>query len=108
MSAICVPVVAFAADKKLVDLINLITTYLGYIMGLFMVFAVVVFVYYVIKYFIMPNEDRKEAGNYVMYSIIGFFVIASFWGLVNIVKNTFALDNSGGQSWSQLNSIFPR
>lgn len=29
-----------------------------------------------------------------MWSIIGFFVILSFWGIVNIVTNTFKLDSN--------------
>jgi hypothetical protein len=28
-----------------------------------------------------------------MYGVIGFFVMLSFWGLVNIIDNTLKLDN---------------
>jgi hypothetical protein len=37
---------------------------------------------------------KKEAGLYVMWSVIGFFVMLSFWGLVNILMNSFKLDNN--------------
>lgn len=107
------PLVAFAqasvppSGKNLTWLIGLITYYLNLALGLMMGVALVMFVFYVIKYFIMPNEDRKEAGSYVMYSLIGFFVILSFWGLVNIVQNTFGLQNERNSNWSQIYSIFP-
>lgn len=74
-----------------------------------MAVAVVVFVYYVIRYFIISTENRKEAGPYVMYSVIGFFVILSFWGLVNILLNTFGFQNGyQPQTWQSLQSIFPQ
>lgn len=103
------PSVTLASGKTLASLINLIIGYLNVILVLLMGFAVVVFVYYVIKYYIMPNENRAEAGYYVMYSIIGFFVILSFWGLVNILQNTFSLKNEDNRpsSWASLNSLFP-
>ena len=66
-------------------------------------FAVVLFTWFVIQYYIKPNEDRKNAGQYVMYSIIGFFVILSMWGLVNILSNTFG--GLGNSDSSTLNNI---
>lgn len=106
------PIVAFAdinTPRDLSDLIGLIMDYLNMALGLLMGVAVVLFVFYVVKYFILPNEDRKQAGNYVLYSVIGFFVILSFWGLVNIVQGTFGLRGSTGPgTWNQIENIFPR
>lgn len=94
----------------LCTLIERVIGYLNQILFLLIGLAVVVFVYYIFKYFIQPNENRAEAGKYVMYSVIGFFVILSMWGLVNILQNTFGLGNSGYSptSWSQISNIFPR
>lgn len=96
--------------NTLCSLIDSIIGYLNQILFLLIGLAVVVFVWYVFKYFIQPNEDRKQAGMYVMYSVIGFFVILSMWGLVNILQNTFGLGNAGAApaSWSNIQSIFPR
>lgn len=95
---------------NLCTIINLIVGYLSQILFLLMAVAVVMFVWNVIKYFIRPDADRKEAGNYVMYSVIGFFVIMSLWGLVNILGNTFGLGNENNQpqSWQSFSNIFPR
>jgi hypothetical protein len=70
-------------------------------------FAVVAFVFYVIKYFITANDKRSEAGQYIMYSMIGFFVILSMWGIVNILVNTFELDSNSPSSWSDIKQLFP-
>ena len=59
--------------------------------------AVVTFIWNVYKYFIVADpENRGEASKYVMFSVIGLFVILSFWGLVNIVSNTLNLDTNPG------------
>jgi len=55
--------------------------------------AVVVFVWNVYKYF-FTEQDKTEAGKYVMYSILGFFIILSFWGFVAIISNTLDIPNA--------------
>ncbi len=94
----------------LCTLIERVIGYLNQILFLLIALSVVVFVYYVFKYFIRADSDKKEAGSYVMYSVIGFFVILSMWGLVNILQNTFGIGNSGysHSSWTDISNIFPR
>ncbi len=84
---------------SLCTLMNQVIQYFNWALVLLMGFAVLMFTWYVIKYYVLPNEDRKEAGQYVMYSVIGFFVILSLWGLVNILSNTFGgLGNSSNKN----------
>ncbi|MEI8249218.1 MAG: pilin [Candidatus Taylorbacteria bacterium] len=103
------PVVTFAAARTLNDLVYKIVGYLNHALVLLMGVAVVIFVWNIIKYFIRSDEDHKEAAPYVMWSVIGFFVILSFWGLVNILQNTFGLQNSNNKpySWSEFSNLFP-
>lgn len=95
--------------KTLKDLIYVIIDYLNTGLFLLMGVAVIMFVYYIIKYFVRPDADRKEAGYYVMYSVIGFFIILSFWGLVNILQNTFGLQNETHRpaTWTSFTNLFP-
>jgi Type IV secretion system pilin len=94
----------------LCSVINLVIGYLNQALVLLIGLSVIVFVYYVFKYFIKSNEKRSEGNMYIMYSLIGFFVILSMWGLVNILQNTFGLGNSGyaHRSWTEISNIFPR
>jgi heme/copper-type cytochrome/quinol oxidase subunit 4 len=64
--------------------------------------AVVVFVFNVYRYFFMDRENNKERGMYLLWSIIGFAVIICFWGLVNVVANTFNLDKSAPSFFGNL------
>jgi hypothetical protein len=110
IAALIFPAVAFAATSKtLRDIIAQITDYLNDILFLLMGVAIVLFVFYVIKYFFRPDANRAEAGQYVLYAVIGFFVILSFWGIVNILQNTFGLQNENNRpaSWQSFSNLFP-
>lgn len=108
-TALVVPFVALAATKTLATVIDLITYYLNRVLLLLMAVAVVMFVFYIIKYFIRADADRTEAGKYVMYSVIGFFVVLSFWGIVNVLQGTFGLGNENYRpsTWESFTNLFP-
>jgi predicted cobalt transporter CbtA len=60
--------------------------------------AFIVFLYGVARYFIIggANEGDREIGRqYILWGLIGFVVIISVWGIVNIIINTFGLTNTG-------------
>lgn len=70
----------------------------GLLVPVLMAVAFLVFIWGVYNYFILgaDNEDkRKEGRKFVFWSIIGFAVIFSVWGLVGIVGSTFGLSPGG-------------
>jgi len=67
---------------------------LNAVIPVLIVLGVVYFVWGVITYVISSDEEAKKAGrNRIIYGIIGLAVIVGLWGLVNILKNTFGLNN---------------
>ena len=97
LSTILIPAISFAQQKDLNYLVKLFVGYLNVAVYLIMALAMLMFVWNVYKYFIYGSDDvssKKDAGLYVMWSVIGFFVILSFWGLVNILKNSLKLDDN--------------
>lgn len=96
------PSLTFAQSKSLKDLAQLVAEYLNIALSLIIGLAVVVFVWNVFIYF-FTEKDKTEAGKYVLFSVIGFFVILSFWGIVAIFINTLKLDN---RQPSSLPSLF--
>lgn len=59
--------------------------------------AFLVFIFGVFQYFIQggADEEKRESGKSLMlWGIIGFFVMVSVWGLVNILRGTFRLENN--------------
>jgi hypothetical protein len=61
-----------------------------------LIFAVafVVFLWGVFQYFIYGGADetaQEKGRSLILYGLIGFFIMVSLWGLVNILSNTFGL-----------------
>lgn len=57
--------------------------------------AFIVFIWGVFQYFIAGghDEEKREKGRgLMMYGLIGFFVMVSVWGLVNILTGSFNLN----------------
>ena len=51
------------------------------------------------------KKKRTKMKNTMIYGIIGLFVMISFWGIVNILINTFELDTSPYVSVPYFDSI---
>lgn len=63
----------------------------SYLIPVLFAVAFIVFLFGVYKYFIQgaaSDEDRKSGRQFVLWGIIGFVIITTVWGLVNIVKDT--------------------
>jgi len=57
--------------------------------------AFLVFIWGVFQYFILSkgSDDGQEKGrNLMIYGLIGFFVMVSVWGIINLLVGTFGLD----------------
>lgn len=58
--------------------------------------SVIVFIVGVIR-FIASGDDsgkREEGRNFILYGLVGLFVIVSVWGLVGVLQGTFGLGNT--------------
>ncbi len=65
------------------------------IVSLLITIAMIGFIWGVIQMFINPNneEARKQGKSYVIWGLVGLFVIISVWGLVAVLTNTFGISN---------------
>ena len=97
--ALALPLVSLAAINNVSDVGSfIINTINNVIVPVLFAVAFIVFLWGVFKTFILGanDEEAKTNGkNLMLYGLIGFFVMVSLWGLVNILTNTTALDNSG-------------
>jgi len=81
----------FSLAATITNIIN------GVLVPLVFAIAFLVFIWGVFKYFIQggdSDEKRGEAVKLMLYGIIGFFVMVSVWGLVNILVGTFNLNSN--------------
>lgn len=55
-----------------------------------MALAVFIFLYKVFLYIQTEGVEKKQAGrDFMLWGIIGIFVMVSLWGLVNVLRRTF-------------------
>ena len=66
----------------------------GRIMPLLILAALVLFMFGVVKTFFWNSGAGKEEGKFfILWGIVALFVMVSVWGLVNVLRGTFSLDN---------------
>ncbi len=85
------------ASGTLGGLINQVITLINLLVPLVFAIAFIVFLFGVFQYFIAGagnDEKRKEGRNFIMYALIGFVVMVSVWGLVNLLSGSFTFGSS--------------
>lgn len=71
---------------------NIINNIIPFLVGL----AVFIIIFGILGYISSAanEEKRTEAKNFILWGVIGVFLMLSVWGLVTILLNTFNLNNS--------------
>lgn len=94
------PLVSFAAINNVSDVGNfIINTINNVIVPVIFAVAFIVFIWGAFSTFILGanSDDVKAKGkNLMLYSLIGFFVMVSIWGLVNMLTGTAGFGNNSG------------
>ncbi|MDB5264742.1 MAG: hypothetical protein JWN64_313 [Parcubacteria group bacterium] len=93
---VSMPLVTFAQKIDATNVSSLITSFVSFLNRVLvpLIFAVafIVFLFGVFNYFIAgaANEEKRADGvKFITFGIIGFAVMISLWGLVNLLVNTF-------------------
>jgi len=89
------PFLALAATTGINSVLSLVASVLNAIVPIIISIAVVWFLWGVFQYVIASDpEEKTGARNHMIWGIIGIFVMVSVWGIVNLLKDTFNLNNS--------------
>ncbi len=96
LSILAIPVLA-ATPKNFKELVD--NVFIGGILQplvpLLIGLGVVVFIYGVLILMFSEDGEKKEEGKqYMLWGIIGIFVMVSVWGLVSILSGSFGLNNT--------------
>ncbi len=76
----------FTIIDKLQSILNRIVPFLIAVM-------VVLFVWGVVQYSTAADEEKQEkARKFIISSLIGLFIVVSFWGLIKLLDKTLGLD----------------
>ena len=98
-SAFLLPVAAFAQGQRDVSSDNIanliaqvnaiINTIIPFLVGI----AVLIIIWGVFNYISGAGDEEKraQAKQYIVWGVVGVFIMLSVWGLVNVLVNSFAL-----------------
>lgn len=93
------PVFAFAASSTVGSVLATLIGYLNYIVPALITIAVVYFIWGVISFMTSSDEEAKKLGRTkIINGLIGLFIIVAFWGVIGLVKRSFDVGNSTGDS----------
>lgn len=84
------PMLVFSeSGGGIVGIISIFNNILSMIIPVLVTLAVVYFIWGVIQYLLVGNEEKKKKAKEVIFSgLIGLFVIISFWGIIRVISNT--------------------
>jgi hypothetical protein len=97
--AALVPVLSFAQNAPIARTIDGFLDYILYLAGralpLLILAALVLLLFGIVRTFFFNSDEgkRAEGKSFVLWGIIALFVMVSVWGLVNILRGSFMLDN---------------
>ncbi len=99
--AALLPAIAFAAQINNINDIGafIVTTINSLIVPVLFAIAFVVFLFGAFQAFILghnSDDAHKKGKNLMLYGLVGFFVMVSVWGLVNILTGTIGFGNTNG------------
>ena len=102
-TAFALPLVSLAATLNNVSDVGsfIINTINNVLVPVIFAIAFIVFLWGAFQTFILgaTNDTTKEKGKSLMlWGLVGFFVMVSVWGLVNVLTGTIGFGNSSGPS----------
>lgn len=96
-AAFMLPLLAAAQVDSLQDLGSFVIDLINNVaVPLVFAIAFIVFIWGVFMYFIAGGHDEEKQSqgkSLMLWGLIGFFIMVSVWGLVNILTGTLNLDN---------------
>lgn len=82
------------AGSGLEGVIDVVSNLVTMLVPLVISAAVLFFLYGLAKYMWSVGEEKDAGKDIMIWGVIGLFVMVSVWGLVNLLSDTFDLDNT--------------
>ena len=89
------PLFAYAADVT--SILIATSDVLNRVIPILMVVATIVFLWGVIRYITAQGDEDKlaEGKRFIVFGLIGLFIMVAIWGVVRALVNQFALQGQG-------------
>ncbi len=112
LASVLAPTAVFAQTQlnNVNDVVSKATGIGNLAITLLISFSVIWIIWNVVHYLIMGDDAtaRKDAGQRILFGVIGLVVILSIWGLVAIFRNSFkTVDNAPETDINKIKLINP-
>ena len=98
----------YGSNGTLFGILCRVGQFLNSVVPVLIALAVVYFVWGVITFVVNDDEEAKSKGrDRIIYGIIGLAVIIGMWGLVNLLRNTFLLNNNTNVTLPTIPVVIP-
>lgn len=93
-----------AAQTTVSDVLDQVLGFLNTAAAIVIALAVVYFLWGVTQYIMKAGDEEAQKGarDTMIWGIIAIFVMVSVWGLVNLLQNTFGVQQDGAQTLPQI------
>ncbi len=80
-----------ATNLTFAGIVDLAVYLLQFVVWILMALALLTFLYGLMRYMLSSGDDgaRSESRQYIIYGILGLFVMVAMWGLVSVLTTTF-------------------
>ncbi len=100
VSALAMPLMAGAVGEgvsNITTIINKVRDVFTTLIPLLMMVVVAVFLWGIVKYITAAGDEEKAkvAKGYIIYGLIGLFVMIAMWGIVSILATTLGVTPGG-------------
>lgn len=82
--------------QRVGDLFNCAATLIDFSYAILLSVAILVLVYGIFKFIVKAGDEtaRKEGRQFMLWAIIGIFILTSIWGIIGVLQNTLSLNTS--------------
>lgn len=92
VALMALPLVSFAQDfSNIESMINSIGNIINTLVPIAFTLGLLVFFWGVVTYIFGADHDKDKAKKTMLWGIVALFVMASVWGLVAFLRNTFGI-----------------
>lgn len=95
LALLFLPFVSHAQTIK--TILTEITGILNTVIPILMILGTLIFLWGIITYITAAGDEEKlgKAKTYIIWGLIGLFVMVSVWGLVQVLTNQFSIGRQG-------------
>lgn len=95
LSVIFIPF--FSHAQTINTILQDISEILNTVIPILMILATLLFLWGIIQYITAAGDEEKLKGarQFIIWGLIGLFVMVAVWGLVNVLLNTFGVSTPG-------------